>query len=199
LSKEQYLRQVSSIMVDPVVRASVRLHVSANALTLTGLAICLISAGIVGAGYLLAGGVVLLFSGLFDMFDGAVARATGTATKFGALVDSVSDRVSEAALLGALVVMYTFRGFDPGVFLATAALVGSLLTSYVRARAEGLGVECRVGVLTRAERVIILGLGLMLDRTLWQYGAFVAVAIITAFSYVTVVQRIAHVRQQTRS
>jgi|SRR3990172_3947185 len=198
MSKEQVLRQAASIIVSPFVRAAAKLHISPNALTLTGLVISLVSAVIVGSGYLLAGGLVMLFSGLFDMIDGALARSTGKTTKFGALMDSVSDRVSEAALLCALLVMYTLRGSTPGAFLAAAALVGSFLTSYIRARAEGLGLECRVGMFTRAERVIVLGLGLILDQALWQYGALVAVAILAAFSYVTVVQRMAYVWKQTR-
>ena len=199
MSKEQVLRQAASIIVSPFVRAAAKLHISPNALTLTGLVISLVSAVIVGSGYLLAGGLVMLFSGLFDMIDGALARSTGKTTKFGALMDSVSDRVSEAALLCALLVMYTLRGSTPGAFLAAAALVGSFLTSYIRARAEGLGLECRVGMFTRAERVIVLGLGLILDQALWQYGALVAVAILAAFSYVTVVQRVAYVWKQTRN
>ena len=198
MSKEQVLRQAASTIVSPFVRAAAKLHISPNALTLTGLVISLVSAVIVGSGYLLAGGLVMLFSGLFDMIDGALARSTGKTTKFGALIDSVSDRVSEAALLCALLVMYTLRGSTPGAFLAAAALVGSFLTSYIRARAEGLGLECRVGMFTRAERVIVLGLGLILDQALWQYGALVAVAILAAFSYVTVVQRMAYVWKQTR-
>ena len=198
MSKEQVLRQAASIIVSPFVRAAAKLHISPNALTLTGLVISLVSAVIVGSGYLLAGGLVMLFSGLFDMIDGALARSTGKTTKFGALMDSVSDRVSEAALLCALLVMYTLRGSTPGAFLAAAALVGSFLTSYIMARAEGLGLECRVGMFTRAERVIVLGLGLILDQALWQYGALVAVAILAAFSYVTVVQRMAYVWKQTR-
>jgi len=198
MSKEQVLRQAASTIVSPFVRAAAKLHISPNALTLTGLVISLVSAVIVGSGYLLAGGLVMLFSGLFDMIDGALARSTGKTTKFGALMDSVSDRVSEAALLCALLVMYTLRGSTPGAFLAAAALVGSFLTSYIRARAEGLGLECRVGMFTRAERVIVLGLGLILDQALWQYGALVAVAILAAFSYVTVVQRMAYVWKQTR-
>ena len=145
MSKEQVLRQAASTIVAPFVRAAAKLHISPNALTLTGLVISLVSAVIVGSGYLLAGGLVMLFSGLFDMIDGAVARSTGKTTKFGALMDSVSDRVSEAALLCALLVMYTLRGSTSGAFLAAAALVGSFLTSYIRARAEGLGLECRVG------------------------------------------------------
>jgi len=198
MSKEQVLRQAASTIVSPFVRAAAKLHISPNALTLTGLVISLVSAVIVGSGYLLAGGLVMLFSGLFDMIDGALARSTGKTTKFGALMDSVSDRVSEAALLCALLVMYTLRGSTPGAFLAAAALVGSFLTSYIRARAEGLGLECRVGMFTRAERVIVLGLGLILDQALWRYGALVAVAILAAFSYVTVVQRMAYVWKQTR-
>ena len=147
MSKEQVLRQAASTIVAPFVRAAAKLHISPNALTLTGLVISLVSAVIVGSGYLLAGGLVMLFSGLFDMIDGAVARSTGKTTKFGALMDSVSDRVSEAALLCALLVMYTLRGSTSGAFLLPLPC-RSFLTSYIRARAEGRGwsvVGCSPG------------------------------------------------------
>ncbi len=190
-------RQVGSLVVKPFVSIACWLHLSPNALTVTGLAIGLVAAALVGFGYLLAGGIVMLFSGLFDMFDGAVARSKGTTTRFGALLDSVVDRVLEAALLSALVVVYTSRGQTAGALLSIAALIGSFLTSYVRARAEGLGLECKVGVFTRVERVVVLGLGLMLDGILWRYGALVAVSVIAAFSWVTVVQRVAYVWKRT--
>lgn len=198
MSKEAGLRRISSAVVASFVRAATRLRISPDALTLLGLGISLVSAAIVAAGHLLAGGVVMLFASLFDMLDGAVARSLGKSTKFGALIDSVSDRISEAALLGALLLLYTFRGSTGGVVLTLAALVGSFLTSYVRARAEGLGLDCRVGVLTRAERVIVLALGLMLDEVTRHAGAYVAVSVITLFSYVTIVQRLAHVWRQTK-
>lgn len=197
MSKEAGLRRISSVILAPLARAAIKLHLSPNSLTLIGLAVAMASAAIVGTGHLLAGGLVLLFSGLFDMVDGAVARSTGKSTKLGALTDSVSDRISEAALLFALVVLYTFRGSAGGVFLTVAALIGSFLTSYIRARAEGLGLECKVGVLTRAERVIMLALGLMLDGVTGHAAAYVAVALITLLSYVTVVQRLAYVWKQT--
>lgn len=197
-TNETRRRQISTVVVPPFVRAAAKLHLSPNALTLIGLVICMVAAVIVGMGHLLVGGLVMLFSGLFDMLDGAVARASGKVTKFGGLMDSVADRASEAALLSALLVLYTFRGSTPGVLLAIAALTGSFFTSYIRARAEGLGIDCKVGVLTRAERVIVLGLGLVLDQFTRQYGALVAVSIIAVFSYITVFQRMVHVWKQTR-
>ncbi|MBI2957632.1 MAG: CDP-alcohol phosphatidyltransferase family protein [Chloroflexi bacterium] len=198
MGKEAVLRRVSSVVLPPLVRAAVRLRVSPNVLTVVGLVTCLAAAALVGSGNLLLGGLVVLLAGLFDLLDGAVARASGMTSRFGALVDSVADRVSEAALLCALVVLYTTRGQNAGIWLSLAALVGSFLTSYVRARAEGLGLQDSVGVLTRAERVAVLALGLVLDGVTQQAGALIATAIIAVFSYVTVVQRVAHAWKQTR-
>ncbi|MEW6033975.1 MAG: CDP-alcohol phosphatidyltransferase family protein [Chloroflexota bacterium] len=187
------LRQrAGSLIAAPLLRVAVRLHLSANTVTVAGLVVCIGAAVAIATGHLLVGGLVVLFSGLFDILDGALARSTGKSTKFGALLDSVFDRLSEAALLFALAVLYTERGTLPGVFLAIIALVGSFLTSYVRARAEGLGLTCRVGFFTRAERVIILALGLVFNQVL------IALSLIATLSYVTVGQRVAHIWSQTR-
>ncbi|MBI2854433.1 MAG: CDP-alcohol phosphatidyltransferase family protein [Chloroflexi bacterium] len=191
------LRQrASSSIVMPFVRAAIGLHLTPNWLTMIGFSISLASAAMVGLGHLLIGGIVMLVAGLFDMLDGALARKTGKATKFGALVDSVADRISEAALLSALLVLYTFRGSELGVYLSLAALIGSFMTSYVRARAEGLGLNCKVGFMTRAERVIVLGIGLMMGELFYQ-APLVALSVIVAFGYLAVAQRIFHVWRRT--
>ncbi len=141
---------------------------------------------------------MLLTSGAFDLLDGAVARATGRVTRFGALLDSVVDRVSEAAILLGLLVFYLSRppSFDSdlGASLVFIALAGSVMVSYVRARAEGLGVECNLGVMTRPERVVTLGVGLVVGQW-WLPAASVALGAIAALTIVTTVQRVAHVRR----
>jgi len=139
-----------------------------NAITILGFLISVGSAYLVGSGWLLAGGLVFLIGGGLDLFDGGLARLTGRASPFGALLDSVFDRLGEAALFVGLAI-YGFRaGFTDSFFLfyittLLLALIFSQGVSYLRARGEGLGAFTRAGLMTRTERVIILGLGLILD------------------------------------
>jgi CDP-diacylglycerol---glycerol-3-phosphate 3-phosphatidyltransferase len=135
--------------------------ISPNALTLIGLLLNCGAAAIVLTGNLLAGGIAFLVANAFDSLDGAVARATGKASRFGAFLDSVIDRYDESVVLIALLVVLGQRGDMLLVGATGVALVGSLLVSYTRARAEGLGLDCEVGLFQRTERVILLGLGLV--------------------------------------
>jgi CDP-diacylglycerol--glycerol-3-phosphate 3-phosphatidyltransferase len=155
-----------------------------------GVVVGLGAAAVIATGHFLAGGVIVLVAGLFDMLDGALARSKGEVTRRGAFVDSVADRVSEAALLFALLLVYTGRGSVQETVLAAIVLTGSLLTSYTRARAEGLGLSCKVGLLTRPERVLVLGIGLLANQLL------VALWVLAVFSWVTVLQRVIHVWRQ---
>jgi CDP-diacylglycerol--glycerol-3-phosphate 3-phosphatidyltransferase len=139
-----------------------------NAITLIGFAVCVAAAYLVSNGWLLAGGIVFLVGGSLDMFDGALARMSGKASPFGALMDSVFDRLGEAALFVGLGLYFMGGGFDDGtltmyVLILLLALVFSQGVSYLRARGEGLGAFTRDGVMTRTERVIILGVGLIAD------------------------------------
>lgn len=190
-------RLLSAYFERPGVSLLVRLGVSPNAVTLSGLAIAAASAVLVGAGSLAAGGAVLLASGLLDLFDGALARATGRASSFGALLDSVVDRVSESAVLLGLLVYYLQRPNEIdatiGAVLVFVVVVASVLVSYVRARAEGLGIDCNIGVLTRPERVGVLVVGLVAGQW-WLPATSAALAVIALLASVTVVQRVLHVR-----
>jgi CDP-diacylglycerol--glycerol-3-phosphate 3-phosphatidyltransferase len=148
-------------------------------------------------GHFVPGGVLVLVAGLFDLLDGAVARFTKRSTKFGAILDSTSDRVSEAAILAGLLVWYVRQqasleevGLEIVLVLIFAVLVGSFLVSYLRARAEGLGLQCQIGLFTRAERVIVLAIGLLVDQV------FIALCILVAFVSITVVQRLVYLRKQ---
>ena len=139
-----------------------------NAITLLGFGVCVLAAGLVGSGWLLAGGIVFLIGGGLDMFDGGLARMTGKASSFGALLDSVFDRLGEAALFVGLGVYALDAGFSDGflrlyVVIILLALIFSQGVSYLRARGEGLGAFTRAGLMTRTERVIILGVGLVAD------------------------------------
>ncbi len=124
------------------------------------------------------------------MLDGALARATNRTTRFGAVLDSTLDRVSEAVLLITLLAVFTQDGLVTESILSGVALVGSLLVSYIRARMEGLGVECKAGLFTRPERVIILSLGLMLSQ--FDKALLITLAVLTFFSWLTVIERMVY-------
>lgn len=141
------------------------------------------AASLAAGGHLLAAGVVMLvFSGL-DLLDGALARKTGTVTRFGAVFDSVLDRLSEAAVFGGLLFHYSeIGGHQLEMMLIFAATVGSITVSYVRARAEGIGLELREGLFTRAERVLLLAAALIVGHgtVIWALWALAALTLVTA-------------------
>ena len=168
---------------DRLGRGLARLGVTANALTTLGMLGNVAAAALVAGGELLIGGVVFLLFSALDMLDGAVARATGTATPFGAVYDAVLDRLGEAALLAGAAWHFAERGDEAAVGGAYAALAGSILVSYVRARAEKAGGVLREGLFRRQERVLLLGLGLILG---WLAAAVYATA---ALTHLTAVQR----------
>ena len=170
---------------------------SPNALTLFGFAVTLAVAWVLSTGRFFSGGLLVLFSGAFDFLDGALARATGRSTKFGAFLDSTLDRFSDAALFLGLLAYYASQGSHyQEIILIGAALTGSLVTSYTRARAEGLGLKDEVGVFTRTERIILLAIGLIIGH--WHSDAMTVVLwIIAVLSNLTALQRIYHVWRQT--
>jgi len=163
-----------------------------NLLTAMGFVLNVVVAYILAQGHMQAGGLLVIVAGLFDALDGALARSAGRTSRFGAFLDSTLDRLSEAAIYFGLLAFYTQRGARRESLLIYAAVIGSLMVSYARARAEGLGIECEVGLLTRFERVAILALGLLSQRMLI---ALWALAILTNF---TALQRIYHVWRVTR-
>ena len=174
------------LLADPVARLLARLGLTPNHVTLLGL---LLSGGVaylIARGWLLAAGALLVVAGAFDLLDGALARLKGQATPFGALLDSVSDRLSEAlALLGVLVLALD-RGSDTLSLLVFLALTGSVMVSYIRARSEGLGIPGDVGLATRPERLLILVVGLLADQLT------IAMGVIAALVFFTVAQRMLH-------
>lgn len=170
-------------LVEPVALALARLGLTPNALTALGLLAGGGAAALVALGRFWEGGLLLLVGGALDLLDGALARATGRASPGGALLDSTADRLSEAALFLGLLIFYQGRSQEL-VILVYLAAVGSFLVSYVRARAEGLGLELREGLFTRAERVTLLALGLIIGQMrviLW---------IVAVLSLLTALQRL---------
>lgn len=188
------LRKIAARRIaEPLNAALIKSRLKPNTLTWLALIISLIAAGTIATNHLLIGGFLVLFSGLFDLLDGALARFTQQTTRFGALLDSTADRLSEAVLLLGLLVLCIRSGSTVEILLIFLAFVGSFLTSYVRARAEGLGIKCHVGLFARAERVIILALGLLLNQIL------IALLVLVVLTFVTVGQRLVYVWQQARN
>lgn len=189
-------------IVTPLVKPLASLGISPNALSWTGFGLSLVAAGLVAKAYLLAGGIVVLVASSFDMLDGALARRTGRVSRFGGILDSTLDRVSEAALLLGVLVLFLNSGENSRLFWPLSAqwaiiilalvMIGSPLVSYLRARAEAAGFDCQLGVFTRAERVVSLTLGLLLNQLV------IALAIIAAFSFFTAGQRLCLIWQKTR-
>ncbi len=176
----------------PLVLSLDRLGMSPLGVSLVGLFITAVSGLIIARGNLFLGALVFLIGSGFDMLDGDLARLQGTVSRRGAFLDSCFDRLGEAFLFAGLTWYFASLPFDDGrlaLLLITATVVGSLTTSYVRARAEGVGETCFVGFLQRTERVILLALGLFLGRwALVPILGFLAVATLA-----TTVQRIVHV------
>lgn len=185
------LKERARLLTLPIARLLVRLGLGPNAVTVIGFLLNVGVALIIASGYLIAGGVLVLFAGWFDMLDGAVARLTQRATLFGSFLDSTLDRYSEAAVLLGLLIHLAREGQTVEVVLAYVAIVGSLMVSYARARAEGLGLQCEVGMLARPERIVLTSVGLifnLITPVLW---------ILAVFTNVTAVQRVLHIYRIT--
>ena len=183
-------------LTQPIVRLLAKTSITPNALTWLGFLLILGAAALITTGHLFASGWVVLIAGFFDILDGALARNTNRATRFGAVLDSTLDRLAEAALLLGILSLYAREQSVGGILLVGGALFGSLIVSYIKARAEGLGLECQVGLFTRAERVVVLALGLLLSQ--FANALVIALAIIVIFSFITAGQRLLFVWQQTK-
>lgn len=174
----------SARLIEPIARFLGSLGLSPNAVTILGFLLTAAVAGVLASGRLLLAGLLLIVTLAFDAVDGTLARITGQTTRFGAFLDSTLDRWAEVAMFVAIVWLYVHTNNDLGAILAVLALSMSLLVSYTRARAEGIGLECKEGILTRFERMVILILGLVAGQLIW------ALAIIAALAGITAVQRI---------
>ena len=178
-----------------------RTRITPNALTTAGVVLCGLASVLVYFEYrnellfFWAGAVVFVIGSILDILDGALARAGGKTTPFGAFVDSTTDRISEAFMLGAIALVLTRDGNELGVGLTVAAIAGSFLVSYARARAEALGLRGDVGIGSRAERVVVITAGLVLAP--WGVLPW-AIGVLAATAWFTVLQRILHVRRQLR-
>jgi len=185
-------RNLAHRITDPIVGILSKSGITPNALTFINLALNIAAAYVIATGNFLLGGILVLVAGLFDLLDGALARFTEQTTKFGAILDSVADRISEAAILCGLLIWYIPQGASLEIVLIFAVLIGSFLVSYIRARAEGLGWQCQVGLFTRAERVIVLVIGLLINQI------FIVLCVLVVFVFFTVVQRLVYLWKQAK-
>jgi CDP-diacylglycerol--glycerol-3-phosphate 3-phosphatidyltransferase len=208
---------------EPIALGLGRLGLTPDALTLIGFAITVVGAALIADQRWLAGGLVIFLGGVFDLFDGTLARATGQVSNLGAFMDSVFDRAGEVIVYVGLVVGLQELGIQNGTVLAASAMGSAVLVSYTRSKSEGLGFTsgsgmAAIGIMTREVRLVVLSVGLVLAEIIgtnpdnsscdtcagalaYPPGAlvlFIALGIITAGSILTVIQRILHVRQQAR-
>jgi CDP-diacylglycerol--glycerol-3-phosphate 3-phosphatidyltransferase len=189
---------IASRITNPMVGVLSRSGLKPNILTFIGLAINIGAAYFIATNHFILGGILILISGLFDLLDGALARFANQATKFGAILDSTLDRISEAAIFCGLLIWYIPKGASLEIVLIFVVLIGSFLVSYIRARGEGLGLECRLGLFTRAERVIVLAIGLLVNQWVNQ-SVVIVLWILVVFVYITVIQRLVHLWKQTKT
>lgn len=182
-------------LLDPVVDLLARLNVTPDQVTLTGLLLSFGAAACLAVDRYPAAAVLLLVGSVCDALDGGLARKTGRGSRFGAFFDSTLDRYAEAAIFMGLAISYARTGQVLLVGVAFAAGMGSLLVSYARARAEGLGIECKVGLMERPERLGVLILGAAAGPLLMVW----AVWLLAGLTHITALQRIAHVHRVLRS
>ncbi len=190
-----WMRQRFKGTLDAVAGGLIKLGLTPNIMTGLGFALTGLGAYFLSQGHMVLGGVFILIAGPFDALDGSMARLLGQPTKFGAFTDSVTDRWSEMLIFLGLLYHY-LQGNDPSaalvcilIFIAT---MGSVMVSYTKARAEALGFDCNVGILTRMERYLVLAPGLLLNLPV------VALWIIAVLANVTALQRALYVRRQAR-
>jgi phosphatidylglycerophosphate synthase len=186
------LKEKGRFLIEPIAKALIKLGLSAMALTLLGFAAAAIAGLLFGLGHIRFAALAVLVSGILDSADGTVARLSGQVTRAGAFTDSAVDRYCEAVIFFGLLVHYLLIGAFSLVLLTFVAMIGAFMVSYMRARLEGLGKECRVGLLEREDRVIVLAAGGLVGAI----GLKIALLVLAVFSHYTALQR---VRYATRS
>jgi CDP-diacylglycerol--glycerol-3-phosphate 3-phosphatidyltransferase len=182
----EFLKRLVQNLLRPVADALVRRRVHPNVLTTVGFLVALAAGLAFFLGAVRTGGVLVILAGVFDMLDGRVARESGLASKFGSFYDSTLDRISELVIYAGLLAVFMGSPYPWMVYVTFAAAGGALMVSYTRARAEALGIPCKVGLMQRPERVVGLGVGAMLGLK----ALVVVLSGLAALSILTAVERI---------
>jgi|EndophyteCoNSPM_1038545.scaffolds.fasta_scaffold00305_3 phosphatidylinositol phosphate synthase len=192
------LKEAGRALLAPLVRLAQRLGITPNGVTVIGFVVVAVAAGMVAYGQLLGGAAVLVAGSLLDAVDGALARATGGTTPFGGFLDSTLDRAAEAILYAGVIVYFLRSEADPigPVVLALAALCGSFMVSYTRAKAEAFGISAAVGLAPRTERLVLVVAGIALAGFGIGFGLIGAIGIVAALAAATTIQRIWHVQRE---
>ena len=184
------IRQRAQAVLNIIARGLGSLGLTPNALTIIGfLMMCGIGA-VLATGNFALGGALIIAAGIFDALDGTLARLTNRVTKFGAFLDSTTDRFAEGALYFGIMYAFMQRGMDWVAYLVFFTLLGSLMVSYARARAEGIGVEMKEGLMTRFERIALLVIGLLLTAFFGQTPILIVLGILAVLTNFTAGQRI---------
>jgi CDP-diacylglycerol--glycerol-3-phosphate 3-phosphatidyltransferase len=194
---QEAMRKLTGFITQPIAKVLAGIGITANTLTIIGLFFGIAAGIFIALGRLKLAGILILIGGSFDMFDGAVARASNKNTPFGALLDSVVDRYSEGIIFLGLAIYFAMEGSMKdrvyGLIPTCLGLISAFLVSYVRARAEGLQLDCKVGLMQRPERVLLLALGVLFQSfTIVNVSILiVALWILVILSHITVLQRVA--------
>ena len=215
MNYRDFLQKVIYWVINPIVRGMIRIGITPNIITFTGLVLNIVAAVLVIYGavqcpgdlsYVGWSGAIVLFAGLFDMMDGRVARLGNMSSVFGALFDSVLDRYSELFTLFGISYWLILNGYMWGSILTFVALIGSIMVSYVRARAEGLDLDCKVGLMQRPERVVLTAIACILTGCISKSEGFdpvmiliVAMGIIAVLANLTAFWRIYHCFKQLKN
>ncbi len=198
------IRRGFEAVLEPFVRGLIAGRITPNTITTVGTGVLVGSAIAFGFHHIRLGGGLLLLSGSIDMLDGKVARGGGQITRFGAFYDSTLDRIGEAAMFTGISFNFMHGGIAPSrvnlaIWITLIALSSGLVVSYARARAEGLGIDCKVGLMQRAERILLLGVPTLLIGDAWNGLLLLSIVFILGItSLITVAQRIIHVYRITR-
>lgn len=199
---DQPQRPANPILSDAARSRLIDSRLTPNAISMVGLLGNLAAVGFIFAGWWIPAGLAFVFGSVMDLLDGKYSRMSGKATLFGAFLDSSLDRIEEGFVLAAIAWQFSEAGDSTAATAVVLAVTGSIMVSYTRARAEALGIECKVGIASRAVRVVIISVGLFLaDLTINDTDLFVlkaAIYLLAVMSLFTMLQRIWHVYKQSR-
>ena len=191
-SVEMFLRKFFKGIIDPIAGFLLNIGLKPNMITALGFILALVSAWLIAIGKIQIAGLVLLVGAPLDVIDGSMARKLGEPSRYGALLDSVVDRYSELVVLGGLLLYFMDTGNIIGMLLVFLSAVGSVMVSYVKARAEALNFSAKVGILTRVERMIIMVIFLIIGQPI------IALWIIAILANFTAIQRMVFVYKQAK-